>query len=277
MELEEAMNYIDQAWEIPTVEWISFTGGEPFLLPKMLLSLVEYASQKGFLTECVTNCFWAETEEKAEKQLRELVDAGLYVLNISVDDFHQRHIPFERVRNCYEVAKRLDLKMVIMCTLSRSSTLNIKEIARRLDKEGIHIIGEGERRPQVSALALESGFIPVGRAAEIPEEEWMIGESPVEGPCRTVLRDIEIAPSGRVLPCCSAANLVKYAALGNAKEKTLAKLIEEASRRPLFKILSKEGPAGLSKLLWSRRRAGYVSRCHLCYEVLTDPRLHQIL
>jgi len=225
----------------------------------------------------VTNCFWAETEEKAEKQLRELVDAGLYVINISVDDFHQQYIPFERVLNCYEASKRLALRVVIMCTVSRSSRLRIKEVARRLDDEGIRIIGEEKKKSPVSALAMETGFVPVGRAAVIPKEEWLIGYSPVEGPCRAVLQDIGIASSGRVLPCCSAASLVEDASLGNAKEKSLAELIEAASKQPLFKILSSKGPTGLRDLLGSKRNSSYVNRCHLCYKVLTDPRLPKIL
>ena len=277
MKLEEAITYIDQAQEIPSMEWISFTGGEPFLMPEMLLRLVGYASDKGLRTECVTNCFWAKTKEKAEKKLQKLVSSGLDVINISADDFHQRYVPFERVRNCYNAAKRLGLKIVIMCTVSKSSTLNIREVARKLDYEGIRIIGEEKPKPRASALGKEMGFIPVGRAAEIPKEEWLIGDGPVEGPCRTVLRDIGIAPSGRVLPCCSAAGLVKGASIGNAKQNTLTNLLKEASKRRLFKILSTEGPVGLSKLLESKRNNYYVNRCHLCYEVLTDPRLYQVL
>lgn len=276
MRLKEAINYIDQARRIPTVEWISFTGGEPFLVPEMLLNLVGYASERGLHTECVTNCFWAETEEKAEKQLRELVDAGLYVINISVDDFHQQYIPFERVRNCYEASKRLALRVVIMCTVARSSRLRINEVAMRLDYEGIRIIGEKKKSP-VSALAMETGFVPVGRGAEIPKEEWLIGYSPIEGPCRAVLQDIGIASSGRVLPCCSAASLVEDAALGNANEKSLAELIEAASKQPLFKILSSKGPTGLSDLLDAKHQDRYVNQCHLCYEMLTDARLSQVL
>lgn len=277
MKLEEAVDYIEQAKEIPSVEWISFTGGEPFLLPEMLVNLVGFASERGFQTECVTNCFWAETEEGAEKRLGKLVDAGLDAINISADDFHQRHIPFERVSNCYWAARRLGVKVIIMCTAARSSTLRISNIKQRLGDEGIYIIGDGEHETDVSALAIETGFVPVGRGTEIPEEEWLIGESPVEGPCKIVLRDIGIAPSGQVLPCCSAASQVDRVGLGTAKGNSLAELIEEASHRTLFKVLSRDGPAGLSKLLGSIRRTGFVNKCHLCYEVLKDPRLHKTL
>lgn len=275
MELEEARGYIDQAREIPTVEWISFTGGEAFLLPKMLVRLVGYASGRGFRTECVTNCFWAETMEAAEKMLRRLTDEGLDVINISADDFHQRHISFDRVRNCYTAARRLGLKIVIMCATARSSRLRIREVAKRLGDDGIRVIGDGVPVGEASALAVETGFVPAGRGAGIPEEEWLVGSESLEGPCKAVLRDVAIAPSGAVLPCCSAAGLVEAAWVGNAKRGRLRSLIEAAARRKLFKVLSTDGPLGLQRLLGPRRRETYVNRCHLCYEVLTDPRLRR--
>lgn len=277
MTLQEARGYIDHAREVPTLKWISFTGGEPFLLPEILLDLVGYSSERGLLTECVTNCFWAETEERAAAILGRLVDAGLDVINISCDDFHQRHIPFDSVRNCYRAARSLGLKTVIMCAPSRSSALRIAKIAEMLGGDGIHIMGDGEPESLVSALAVETGFVPIGRAASIPSEEWLVGESPVDGPCRKVIRDVGIAPGGRVLPCCSAASLVENVTLGNAGKRKLIRLIEEAGRRPVFKALTTVGPAGLAERLGIMEIGRFVSRCHLCYEVLTYPKLGNAL
>ncbi len=276
MTLDEAEGYVDQACGIPTVEWISFTGGEPFLLPDMLVELVGFASGRGLRTECVTNCFWAESEEGARSRLSGLVDAGLQAINISADDFHQEHIPFSHVGNCYRAAKSLGLKIVIMCTTSRSSALRIGNIRERLGDGGIRIIGSGRPRGRATALAVESPFVPAGRGASIPRGEWLVGESPVTGPCGDVLRDIGIAPGGRVMPCCSAASLVDYVCLGNANERGLVELLEKAGDRRVFRFLSEEGPAELARLL-GLGYGGYVGRCHLCHEVLLDPRLPGVL
>jgi len=277
MEPDEARGYIDQAAEVSTVEWISFTGGEPFLMPEALVELVGYASERGLKVECATNCSWATSKEAAESRLNDLMDAGLDTVNISMDDFHQRHIPFERVRNCYEASKEVGLKAVIMCASSRSNTLGIDEIRLRLGDEGIHDIRAGRPTSPVSALAVETGFIPVGRAASIPEEEWLIGDGPLDGPCEEVLRDIGIAPSGQVLPCCSAVSLIDYAHLGDAGTERLSELLGRASLNSLFKILSYEGPRGLDRLIDGSRGDRYVNRCHLCHDVLSDPRLPNTL
>ena len=71
---EEVMNpdlgiqAIDEAAKLGA-EWISFTGGEPFLEQDLLENLIEYANELNLNTEVVSNGFWAETPEKAESAL----------------------------------------------------------------------------------------------------------------------------------------------------------------------------------------------------------------
>jgi hypothetical protein len=277
MTLDEAKGYIDQASSIPSVEWISFTGGEPFLLLGLLNELVGYASAKGLRTECVTNCSWAETPAKTEESLKSLRASGLDVVNISADDFHQEFVPFENVRNCFEAAKSLGLKTVIMSTAQAGGALRLAEIINRLGSDEVGTLGDEKSRKGLSAIAVETGFIPVGRAAELPRDKWLIGESPTEGPCRLVLRDIGIDPGGELLACCSAASFLARGRLGSVDETGIQQLLDDAGERSLFKILSGQGPSSLAESLGIRGRGGFVSRCHLCYEVLKDPRLDGVL
>ena len=277
MPLDEAKGYIDQASSIPSVEWISFTGGEPFLLLGLLNELVGYASAKGLRTECVTNCSWAETPAKTEESLKSLRVSGLNVVNISADDFHQEFVPFENVRNCFEAAKSLGLKTVIMSAAQARGTLRLAEIINRLGSDEIGTLGDEKSTKGLSAIAVETGFIPVGRGAQLPRDKWLIGESQTEGPCRLVLRDIGIDPEGELLACCSAASLLARGRLGSVVETRIRQLLDDACEQPLFKILSEQGPSSLADSLGIRWRDGFVSRCHLCHEVLKDPRLDETL
>lgn len=277
MTLDEAKGYIDQASSIPSVEWISFTGGEPFLLLGLLNELVGYASAKGLRTECVTNCSWAETPAKTEESLKSLRASGLDVVNISADDFHQEFVPFENVRNCFEAAKSLGLKTVIMSAAQAGGALRLAEIINRLGSDEIGTLGDEKSTKGLSAIAVETGFIPVGRGAQLPRDKWMIGESQTEGPCRLVLRDIGIDPGGELLACCSAASFLARGRLGSVDETGIQQLLDDAGERPLFKILSEQGPSSLADSLGIPWRDGFVSRCHLCYEVLKDPRLDDAL
>jgi organic radical activating enzyme len=260
MPLDEAKGYIDQASDIPTLEWISFTGGEPFLLPRLLDELVGYASEKGLRTECVTNASWAETPEKAEDNLETLKGSGL-----------------ENVRNGLEAAKRLGLRTVIMSTARKGSVLRLSEIVRKLRPEEIKILKDGKPTEKDSAIALESAFIPVGRGAELPREEWLIGMSPIEGPCPLVLKDIGIDTDGELLACCSAASIQTRGRLGNVVKTGLKELLADAWGQASFRSLAEQGPSSLADSLGIRWRDGFVSRCHLCHEILRDPRLDEIL
>ena len=138
-------------------------------------------------------------------------------------------------------------------------------------------LGYEESAERLSAIAVETGFIPVGRGAELPRDKWLIGESPTGGPCRLVLRDIGIDPGGELLACCSAASFLARGRLGSAVGTGIQRLLDDAGEKPLFKILSKQGPSSLADALGIRWREGFVSRCHLCHEVLKDPRLAKAL
>lgn len=283
MTLTEAKTYINQAREFLTLEWISLSGGEPFLLPDMLVELVSCGSNFEIRTECVTNCFWAYTEQIALKRLRRLSSAGLDVINISVDDFHQEFIPFKRVRNCFNAAKKTGLKIVIMCVISNSSKLRAPEIVERLGDKNIHIHRSGIERPcleGVTALLVETGFLPAGRATTLPLNERVLNHRSIfEGGCPFVLRDIAVTPAGRVLACCSAGALTNSLDIGNVKNQRLWEIIEDANRRQLIKKLALEGPRSLFKRLdpnvqveWDE----YINKCHLCFETLSDPRLGDV-
>ncbi|MFB0543173.1 MAG: radical SAM protein, partial [Candidatus Bathyarchaeia archaeon] len=271
MSKREALNYLDQAAEFSTLRMVSLTGGEPFLLPELLREALSHASDMGLKTEVVTNCFWAENEEGTREQLGSLADAGLDVINISADDFHQEFIPFNYVRNCYEAAKELGLKITILCSVSKSSRLRVEKIVDLLGDANIQILGGGTLAPDITkayAMAVETAFIPAGRGSQIPRGEWIIGHSPAIGPCPHVLRDIAIEPSGGVLPCCSAAGHIGSLNLGNAKREPLSRIIKRANRREVFNVLARRGPQGLLDITEGDIQGNYVNECHLCYESL---------
>jgi MoaA/NifB/PqqE/SkfB family radical SAM enzyme len=75
---------LDQAYNIPSIQVVVFTGGEPTLYPER----IKYAFELGFTVRLVTNAWWAGNYEEAKTFLEELHSYGLKELNISYDDFH---------------------------------------------------------------------------------------------------------------------------------------------------------------------------------------------
>ena len=269
MQTAEALSYIRQALEFPSMLWISVTGGEPFLYPEALSAIVEFASKEGLHTECVINCFWAYSEDHAMKVLEPLARVGLDVLNISTDDFHQVQLTFEYVARAYRAARKLEIRPTIMCTVGRFSKLTAAAVIQRLNDAGIHLLGGKPPKTVPSALAVESGFLPLGRGAALDDRELLLGAAPVEGPCDLVLSDISITPEGNVMPCCAAASTIPGFAIGNASSTNLAVLLAMASERKDLHILSQRGPRGLQSQKEPFIEAQYVNRCHLCYEIVS--------
>ncbi|MCW4048576.1 MAG: radical SAM protein [Candidatus Bathyarchaeota archaeon] len=256
MTLETAKQVIDEATGLGA-EWVSFTGGEPFLVYHEMKELIGYAADRGLLKEAVTNCHWAETEETAQAKLTPLVEAGLDVLNISVDDFHQDNIPLMNVRNCFNAAKRLDLKMVLMIAVAKNSVITVKNISELLMDASIQVLGE-PRISDPSALVIETAFTPVGRGAEIPRENWYIDHGKLDGVCPAALKDIGVKPNGDVMPCCGPLSLKADATLGNINDASLETLLTRALNDERFKKITKRGLEGST--------GRYVNRCHLCFE-----------
>lgn len=77
MAQEDIKSTIGRILEIPSINFLVWTGGEVFL--KFGIS---YATKKGIRSRIVSNGFWTQTVEKAKKKLTPLVVSGLSELNI---------------------------------------------------------------------------------------------------------------------------------------------------------------------------------------------------
>jgi MoaA/NifB/PqqE/SkfB family radical SAM enzyme len=252
---EQAKRYIDQA-AANGARWVSFTGGEPFLVYDLLQALTAYASGNGLYSEAVTNCNWAISKEKAHQQLSTLKHAGLDTLNMSIDDFHQETIPLERVKNSLEAAKKLKLKPVLMITVKNKSDITAHRIRNLLEDPDIQVLG-AEKLPNPSALAMETHFTPVGRGEKTPRKDMRYTKVESQ-PCRRTLTDIGVKPGGDVMPCCGPLAALNEAAIGNLEKESLRDILENAWKDPQLREIHEKGPPQLD--------GSYVGLCHICVE-----------
>lgn len=230
-------------------EWISLTGGEPFLDTDLLTSLVRYTNNKGIKTEVITNGFWADTPDIAKKTLKPLVDAGLDVLNLSIDDFHEEFVPFEKTRNAYCAAVELGLKIVLMVSTGRNSRITAETLPKLLGAVKIQVPGR-VRIKDPNAVLFETPFTPVGRGAELEYDSHLFNRVT----CTEVLRDIGVKPNGDVLPCCGP--LGSQVTLGNLYKENLDSILENARTDPRFKGIQNGFDV----------EGCYSSKCHACVE-----------
>ena len=250
MGLETGLKAIDEAKGLGA-EWVSLTGGEPFLKFDLLKQLLGHSADLELKTEVVTNGYWARDPQTTKTILRELLGLGLTVLNLSIDDFHQEYVPFEHVRNAYHSARELGLKIVIMTTTAKGSKITSKTIPELLEDEKIQVIGETPiYDPQ--ALLIETPITPAGRGADVVEHEYTLF---TEVKCGEVLHDIGVGPGGSVYPCCGPLAAKKN--LGNINESSLRIMLEKAWNDPFYTALRKGIPVS----------GPYTSKCHACYSL----------
>jgi len=85
------------------LDTVYFPGGEPFLHFDILLKGVRRSFENGLNVSVETNGIWAQSLEKARNCLDAIGEiakdfpSNLLIISISLDEFHEKHIPFENL------------------------------------------------------------------------------------------------------------------------------------------------------------------------------------
>lgn len=283
MPLDEAKDYIKQATKIPEIKNIGISGGEPFIFFDALKDIIAYAKESEFETSCMTNCFWAENKDIAFEKLKKLVDSGLDRIGISADEFHQKYVPHERVKNCLYAARKLKIPI----TLTRVYTKNSKSLKELLAEYNIeeddYVYSKGyslsgmELHESIGdkIMVMEYPVTPAGRALSIPESELPLKSYKdfLRFRCPLLHEMPVIYPNGDVYGCCTVAGLLNTFYLGNAKEEKLSELLEKGKNNPFFEFIKIWGPAEMVKLLREKKvfiPEEYTGQCHICKELCDE-------
>jgi len=245
--LELGIKAIDEAAKLGA-EWISLTGGEPFLEPALVSAFIKHASESGLKTEIVSNGYWANSIQEATRILEPLKDLGLDALNLSIDDFHQEHTPISSIKNAYWAAQGLGIKLIIMTTTTKNNNVTAETLPELLGDKKIQVLG-GKRVHDPHALLITTPVTPVGRGLDIAEHDYTLFS---EVKCSEVLRDLGLGPDGSVYPCCGP--LASKITLGNINEKPLNIILEEAEQKPFYASI-REG---------TTISGAFTSKCHAC-------------
>jgi hypothetical protein len=244
-----------------------FTGGEPFLDFDLLLSVVSHGKKLNGRVTCVTNAFWARSDEIARKKLEVLREAGLYLLSVSVSRFHQDYVPLKNARTALEVARSLGLKTEIKGAVTASDLEPDGLLARwrgQLDADRIDIF------PVLPYLR---------EGASLPEGEYCRETGLPEEPCPSEIVCVEA--DGAARSCCGSGVAGAFLAIGSIREEPLAAVHDRFTNAGKQQILRKHGPvafargaiaAGLGHLL----RNNYAGPCDLCAHIASDPQLRRI-
>lgn len=86
---------------------IHLAGGEPFYDFEKILAIATAAKQLGlkFFEKVETNAFWAQDDDETRRKIQLLADAGMQMLMISADVYHQEYVPVERCLRAAKIAR----------------------------------------------------------------------------------------------------------------------------------------------------------------------------
>ncbi|MGO0121743.1 radical SAM protein [Desulfothermobacter acidiphilus] len=260
---------IEQAYTLPSIRVVVFTGGEPTLYPDLLKKGIELAHRRGFVTRMVTNAWWAQTPEKAYHFLREFRAAGLDELNVSYDDFHAAHLKAfggeQNVLNAVRAAADLGMNVVVGTVLYPGARIKSGYLREVFKNAGIREV-----------KFLEDYVFPLGRARrKLPARLFPSDlEKREQGGCDEAGHTLTILPGGEVLFCCGhiintrAQEILTVDSLVSGA--TLPKIVERMQRNVLFWWLHLEGPESVLTELGIDKK--FYRRCEACFYLATACR-----
>lgn len=255
LDKELIKKYIDSAVRDENLQNISFTGGEPFLEYNLLLELIEYATEKGFNANLITNGFWANTKEIAIERLTALKKKGLKRMNVSFDEFHNEYINEKNVVNVVEACKKLSIPVVI--GMIKKKDTNIGEVINKLD-DGFLNIG-----------LMVYPVLPVGGATKNLKAEDYIKYKleDINLKCQYD-GNIVVRYDGKIHPCCNQCVVDTELIVGDYAEEGYSDTLRAIKNNGILYILRNFGLApfvAYGKNTLDMQLPEYVtSACELC-------------
>jgi len=256
MSVDEAKEYIMQSKEcFPSKRPIvAITGGEPMLYMDEMYEIIDYSAQLNAKRISMTsNCFWASDYDKTYEILYNLQECGLDHLRISCDEFHNKTVPSENVKNVLEAAKILQFSITIGCIVVKGG----KSLSDVLNNLGSASLDYNFR---------QHACHPIGRAKEKFSEEDFYYSPLIK--CCGDKGLISILPNGDTYPCGSMWAMNKNRLLGNAKEISLEKLIKKATENKHNKFIEENSVIPYINYLGQQdeklKEKQFVDSCHAC-------------
>jgi hypothetical protein len=241
-------------------------GGEPLLYPEVVCAIHQTAKALNIpKRQIITNGSWTNDTHKTKIIAQLLADSGVNQVSISVDAFHQEHVPLERIKHTATALLEVGIREISWnpCWLVSEQDTNAYNLKTRA------ILDELNELP----ICTGDGNVvePKGRALTFlgtyfrPTYEWF------KTSCQDVpytekldeIRTICVEPNGDI-PICQAFRL------GNAVHTPINQLLKSYNpyTNPDMQLILEEGVAGVVRKARSLgialRDDGYYLLCDLC-------------
>lgn len=250
-------------------------GGEPMAVNEATLNrILQASSRENLYPKMTTNAYWATSLDEACRRLQPLVENGLKHIVLSISEEHQEYVKYDNILNAVKAANSLNLKCNLYLTSLNVKTNPLKSLVR-------FFTSNGQAPPYIHT---EYYYIPFGNAGT--NFDWsdfqLIGVSNLQGSCPSAGNNICVHPNGAVTFCAMVFSLhVPALHIGNVYHDSLANIMEKVHNNCLVQWFSKYGVTNLKEIVESntdiRLADRYVNICHLCCDLLRNPKVLQFL
>lgn len=237
------------------------SGGEPFLDFARLTAVVAHGARLGAKVTCVTNGYWASSDEKARAKLAALRQAGLYMLAVSTSRFHRQFVKLERVERALKLAREGGLRLGLKCAITAA------------EDRGPEGLEHWAREQDVDQLEVFPVVPYVRDDVVLPEADYIRSVRLPKGRCPGAT--ITVREDGQAYTCCMPGAFTEFLTLGNVFETSLAEIDERFYLHGRQQVLRHRGPAHFARAviaagLGDRLRKRYAGVCDLCAHVASD-------
>ena len=246
---------------------LHFSGGEPFLNFERLLQAVEIADNLNIPSTFVeTNCFWCRNDAITRERLIALKKVGLRGILISVNPYYAEYVPFERTDRCVGISLEVFGQNVAVYQLAYYHQF------KQLGVTGKLSINAYRRRAHGASLSNQVELFLMGRATEQLQD--LYPKYPPERFFKIACQPDFIRSwhnhfdnYGNFMPgYCGGISLGSWFELNRLVKDGI-----DLDRHPVLNLLIHHDMQGLFEFASGRgyqaRKAGYVSKCHLCLDI----------
>jgi len=210
--------------ELPKIEKIGFSGGEPFLYTEFILELTKTAVSLDLLfDQIMTNGDWWHNETDLRSTLQKVYDAGYDgKIGLSWDSFHG------------QATERMETFIGTVQEIFGEDAINIQTVKGGPEISNAPQPDFLEKHPEIKVYHLPQTF-PADDKRGWQSRHWF-KEDYCQGPGNILY----IHADGNIAPCCGFANENRALFIGNITD-SFEKVMEKASSNPLIKRCFDEG------------------------------------
>lgn len=258
LSIEQAINFIN-SWiesaekntELPELQKIGFSGGEPFLYFDFIMAITNHVIEKDMMfDQIMTNGDWWKEQDELETKLQVLYEAGYDgKIGLSWDIFHnqktERILTFiETVQNVFGPDSINIQSVVPHKALFKKN--NPDYIEKKLYKKQLKEIKAAVKKYNLPIYYLPQSF-PSDHPLAWTGKKWFYDDY-CDGPGHIMY----IHPTGDIAPCCGFANENPALFIGKITDR-YETVMKNAESNKMVKLCYEEGLSSKIKDLPSRK------------------------